>query len=139
MRPHSSRPWNPLIASVFHRRGIIEQWGRGTIKMAELTAQAGLADPEFEGSPHEVLVRFRPSRYVAPTRIGHDLSPFQRELLEVLERIGPAPLQAVMAELRVPTPRRTVQDNLQILKLLDLAAAGGKGRAARWTRRSGSA
>ncbi len=41
--PHESRPWNPLIAGVFYRRGIIEQWGRGTIKMAELTTAAGLA------------------------------------------------------------------------------------------------
>ena len=29
--PHESLPWNPLIARVFYRRGIIEQWGRGTI------------------------------------------------------------------------------------------------------------
>lgn len=27
--PHESLPWNPLIANVFYRRGIIEQWGRG--------------------------------------------------------------------------------------------------------------
>lgn len=32
---HESLPWNPAIASVFYRRGIIEAWGRGTIKMAE--------------------------------------------------------------------------------------------------------
>ncbi len=27
--PHGSLPWNPLIASVFYRRGIIEAWGSG--------------------------------------------------------------------------------------------------------------
>ena len=26
--PHESRPWNPLIARTFYRRGIIEEWGR---------------------------------------------------------------------------------------------------------------
>ncbi len=26
--PHESLPWNPLIAGVFYRRGIIESWGR---------------------------------------------------------------------------------------------------------------
>ena len=25
--PHESRPWNPLIARTFYRRGIIEEWG----------------------------------------------------------------------------------------------------------------
>lgn len=26
---HESRPWNPLIARTFHRRGLIEEWGAG--------------------------------------------------------------------------------------------------------------
>lgn len=29
--PHESLPWNPLIARVFYRRGLIESWGRGTL------------------------------------------------------------------------------------------------------------
>lgn len=39
LRPHTSQPWNPLIANVFFRRGVIEQWGRGTLKMVELTGR----------------------------------------------------------------------------------------------------
>ena len=30
--PHESLPWNPLIARTFFRRGLIEEWGRGTVK-----------------------------------------------------------------------------------------------------------
>ena len=45
--PHESLPWNPLVARVFYRRGIIESWGRGTIKMDELTTRAGLPRPEI--------------------------------------------------------------------------------------------
>jgi ATP-dependent DNA helicase RecG len=60
-RPHVSRPWNPLIAQVFYRRGIIETWGRGTIKMRDLTVAAGLPKPEIECPPGEVVVRFRPA------------------------------------------------------------------------------
>lgn len=131
-RPHPSRPWNPLIAQVLYRRGIIEAWGRGTIKMAELTEQAGLVSPEFECSGGEVVVRFRPTRYVPPTRVGHDLGPLQRELLEVLARTGPASLKQVMGNLLSDTPERTVQDNLQMLRRLGLVDAAGKGRGARW-------
>ena len=47
-RPHDSRPWNPLIAHVFYLRGIVERWGRGTTRMAELTTEAGLPRPEIE-------------------------------------------------------------------------------------------
>ncbi len=32
--PHDSNPWNPLIARTFYRRGVIEEWGSGTVKIA---------------------------------------------------------------------------------------------------------
>ncbi|MHB9038912.1 MAG: ATP-binding protein, partial [Armatimonadota bacterium] len=57
-KPHASRPWNPLIAQAFYRRGIIETWGRGTIKIQELTSSAGLAPPEFSCQMGEVVVKF---------------------------------------------------------------------------------
>lgn len=46
--PHESKPWNPLVARTFYRRGIIEEWGRGTIRMADLTTAASLPHPEIE-------------------------------------------------------------------------------------------
>ena len=120
MVPHPSRPWNPILAGVFHRRGIIEQWGRGTLKMAELAHGAGLPPPEIESTAHEVLVRFRPTAYVPPLRVGHDLSNLQRRLLEIVSQAGPCPLGEIMGHLPSGTSRRTVQDNLKLLVQLDL-------------------
>jgi len=57
-RPHPSRPWNPFIAKVFYLRGIIETWGRGTIKIKELTDEARLPVPEFENNMGEFTIRF---------------------------------------------------------------------------------
>ena len=75
--PHESLPWNPLIARTFYRRGIIEEWGRGTLKMAALTTAAGLPRPEIEDAGGCVTVRFparslcavqrRPNRADGPT------------------------------------------------------------------------
>ena len=59
---HESRPWNPLIARTFYRRGIIERWGIGTLRMAELTSNSGLPVPEVEDDAGTVTVRFRNSR-----------------------------------------------------------------------------
>ncbi len=131
-RPHQSRPWNPLVANVFYRRGIIESWGRGTIKMAELTAEAGLAAPEFESSGGQVLVRFRPTRYVPPTRIGHNLSPLQQELLDIVAQTGAISLGGIRAILTSEIPEGTVQDNLRLLRTLGLVDVRGTGRGARW-------
>lgn len=131
-RPHLSRPWNPLMANVFYRRGIIEQWGRGTLKMAELTAQAGLEPPEWEEVAGEVVVRFRPTHYVPPTRIAHDLSLLQRQLLAILSEHGPCSLAKLRVELPDPIPPRTVQNNLIMLRHYELVTSSGRGAGARW-------
>mgnify|MGYP000557155653 CR=1 FL=1 len=132
-QPHPSKPRNLLIAHAFYRRGIIEQWGRGTLKMIELTEQAGLAAPEFEATDHEVIVRFRPMRYSAPMRVSHDLSPLQREILQVLAEAGPASLGQILAGISSDAAPRTVQDNLQLLRRLGLIVITGSRKGARWS------
>jgi ATP-dependent DNA helicase RecG len=131
-RPHASQPWNPLMADVFYRRGIIEQWGRGTLKIIDLTEQAGLITPEFEVRGGEVVVRFHPDGYVPPSRVTRDLTPLQQELLAVLAAIGPASLSSLRANLAEPVPEPTVKDNLQILRQLQLVHLQGRARGARW-------
>lgn len=135
-RSHASQPRNKLIANVFYRRGIIEQWGRGTIKIAELTEQAGLISPEFEERSGEVVVRFLPTRYIAPSRIEHDLTHLQRRVLQTVARSGPAMLSEIVESLSVGAgespKRRAVQDNLQTLRSLELVELKGRGRGARW-------
>ena len=132
LQPHSSRPWNPIVAHVFYRRGIIESWGRGTIKMAKLTKQAGLALPEFENRAGEVIVRFRPIRYAAPLRIGHDLSHLQRQLLEALSVFQAASLADLRTQVSSGAADRTLQENLFFLRQLGLIHSKGRGRGARW-------
>lgn len=133
LQPHLSRPWNPLIAQVFYRRGLIEQWGRGTLKIVSLTHSAGLVAPEFEASSHEVIVRFRPLRYQAPTRVNVDLSPLQRQILEILSLNGPSTLAEIRSRLEGNVSVRTVQNNLQSLRLISITRLSGMTRSARWS------
>ena len=65
-RKHISAPRNPLIAGVFYRRGLIEQWGRGTQKIVDWCVAAGQPEPEFEEQAGAVVVRFLPSGYNPP-------------------------------------------------------------------------
>lgn len=132
LQPHRSRPWNPLIAEVFYRRGIIERWGRGTISIIEQTMEAGLAAPEWEEEAGEVVVRFRPTRYVSPTRIAHDLSPLQQEILAILADSGPCSLSQIASRLNVPAVRRTLQANLAMLRDYGVISSFGRGSGARW-------
>jgi ATP-dependent DNA helicase RecG len=58
-QPHESKPWNPWIASVFYRRGLIEIWGRGTLKIAALMQEAGLQAPALKDNAGFVTMTFK--------------------------------------------------------------------------------
>lgn len=44
---HLSKPRNVLLAKVFYLAGLIESWGRGTIKIIENCIEHGLPEPDF--------------------------------------------------------------------------------------------
>jgi len=46
---HLSVQRNPIIAEVFHRAGLIEKWGRGTNRVAEMCRAAGVAPTGVRG------------------------------------------------------------------------------------------
>lgn len=130
-RDHPSRPQNPLIAEVFYRRGLVERWGRGTQKIVELCVEAGHPEPEFIEQAGTMGVRFLPSGYIAPHRVVLDLSPRQREILQILSE-RELPLRDIMARLKDPPAQATVRDDLYRLKHLELIDLRGRGRGAVW-------
>ena len=133
--PHESLPWNPLIARVFYRVGVIESWGRGTLKMAELTQQAGLRAPEIQEEGGGVVVRFLPSRYVPPQQVRQTVSKRQQAILALLDESGGGlALREIAAAFRESATQRQVREDLTILRALGLAACEGRGRGARWKR-----
>jgi ATP-dependent DNA helicase RecG len=131
--PHESLPWNPLLARVFYRRGVIEASGRGTIKIAELVTRAGLPLPEIEEAGGCVVVRFRPSSYVPPSRVAQNVTERQRRVLAVLaDKPDGMALREICSGLDVAATERQVREDLAALKVLGLANSEGHGRGARW-------
>ena len=130
--PHESRPWNPLIARTFYRRGIIEEWGRGTLKMAELATSAGLPRPEIEEHDDCVTVCFRLGQ-VMPSRRA--LIERQGAILALLDEADDGlALREIRAQLALSASERQVKRALAALKTRGLAVSAGHGRAARWRR-----
>ena len=131
--PHESLPWNPLIARVFYRRGIIEAWGRGTIRMGELTVRAGLASPEILEAGGCVTVRFSPTRYVPPQRVAQNVTERQQRVLAVLSTSAEGmALREVCRALGDTINERQVRVELAALRVLGLALSSGHGAGARW-------
>ena len=134
--PHESRPWNPLIARTFYRRGIIEEWGSGTIKMAELASAAGLPLPEIEDAGGTVTVRFHRSQPVPP-RPGRFTSPTEEErkklLLALLDRAEDGlTLREIHFQLGPSLSVRQVRRALEELRDEGLVEPPSRGRWGRW-------
>ena len=57
-KSHPSQPANPHMAHVFYLRGIIEQVGRGTLKIVDDCQAAGLRSPEWKEVPNGIKLVF---------------------------------------------------------------------------------
>lgn len=131
-RPHASHPYSPLIAAVFYRRGIIEQWGRGTLKILELSERAGLASPVFEVRGGEVVVRSSPTAYVPPSVARHHLTSLEQEILQVLAREGGMSSDRLRPLLSISVSEKRALEELRTLAHLGLVEKLGVTRGVRW-------
>ena len=132
-KPHESRPWNPLIARTFYRRGIIEEWGRGTLNMVDLAIAAGLPRPEIEENHDCVTVRFRRADPSEDRPFQADLTEQQNEILSILFSSERAlALGELSAMLGQQINNRRVREDLVILKAKGIVESTGRGRGARW-------
>jgi len=55
---HLSKPRNELLARIFYYAGLIEAWGRGTIKIVEECKEQGLPEPDFIEKYGVMTVKF---------------------------------------------------------------------------------
>lgn len=53
---HSSKPYNPKLAGIFFKSGMIEAWGRGFDKIREACAKYNAALPEYTISESGIMV-----------------------------------------------------------------------------------
>jgi ATP-dependent DNA helicase RecG len=64
-RQHESKPWNPIIANVFYRAGIIEKWGSGTLNIIEWCKANANPKPSWSDQVGSVILRFLPNSAAA--------------------------------------------------------------------------
>jgi ATP-dependent DNA helicase RecG len=133
---HDSVPRNPLVADVFHRRGLIEQWGRGTNKILAEAEGAGCAEPEFEEVGPSFVVRFWPAESTARQDVAVP-GQLEARILQILEQQGPLGVQALASRLGPSVAMRTLQKYLGRLRRNGEIVAMGGGRATTYHRSAG--
>lgn len=95
--PHDSKPWNPIIASVFYRAGVIEKWGTGTLNIIDWCKLNQNPQPLWEVRVQSVVATFFPSIFFskgkrideedgALTRLESRPESLEKELLMLLQK-----------------------------------------------------
>lgn len=124
---HPSRPFNPDIASTFFRAGLIEAWGRGTIKIMNECRQAGLPKPVFEFENSDFSVTLKTSKSMAVEKTVEKTGEFILKLIEEDPLITTAKLQQ-----RTGLSRRRIEYTIQKLKAEGKLVRIGPDKGGEW-------
>lgn len=148
---HLSRPRNELLADVFFKAGMIEAWGRGTIKIVDECKKAGLHEPEFREQFGGLSVHFRKGK--SEKKVGGELGDglgekrgesgekVGRKWGENLSRNQTKILEAIAADPRITINglsekvgigTTAVENNLKKLKSKGAIARLGSARVGAW-------
>jgi len=85
---HSSFPRNPFIADVFFKGGLIESWGRGTLKIINECKLAGLPQPEIKEMNGGVVVTIFNNAVTEEPVIKTGLSARQVKAIDYVKKNG---------------------------------------------------
>lgn len=132
-REHQSRPWNPLIANTLYRRGLIESWGRGTLRMGNLLQESGLPRPEFEDSHFSFTVRFRGGTEGGSAPQRRQYSALQSDILDILAKRGELPLRDIQQAAGNRYEREQVREALRSLRRAGVVEQRGASRTSFWS------
>lgn len=136
-KPHQSFPRNEEIASIFYKRGWVEGWGTGTVRMITYCQKNGTPEPEFQeySGGFSVMFRFKESMgsIKKPAVVEkHVLNIRQEKILEVLGGGKALSAQEIFDQLGSISSLRTIKADLAVLKKTGLVEQVGQGRAAIW-------
>lgn len=136
---HRSFPRNKIIANTFFKRGLIEGWGTGTVKIFRGCRDHGILDPIYTEYSGGVSIQFLFAEPIQ--RIGDNtkqkvplekISIRQREIFHVLEKSGELKSPEIIERLKNPPLERTFRKDLAALKKLGIINSRGRGRHAVW-------
>ena len=130
-KEHESKSWNPLISSVFYKRGLIETWGRGTLIIKEQIEQAGLVSPSYTITNNSVILVFSPERQVHSGSVSVNLDARQQYIANIFfhnpnQTYSLKDLHTLVSQ-KIDINKRSFKAELQNLKNLKLISTEGRG------------
>ena len=136
--PHRSVLRNKLIAQVFYKRGWIETWGMGTLRMTDYCKNNKTPEPEFKENQggFSVIFRFKEAMQTVIIHtnepLQQELSTRQQEIVNILSQVDQMALKDIHQRLQKPPAERTLREDLTTLKQIGLINSQGQSRATTW-------
>ncbi|MBU4479200.1 MAG: putative DNA binding domain-containing protein [Candidatus Omnitrophica bacterium] len=143
-KQHKSKPRNEFLADVFFKAGMIEAWGRGTIKIVDECKKAGLPEPEFreEFGGFSVYFRKPPQGEKRGERVGdkvgervgdkvgEKISFNQRKIIEFIKK--DASISARELAGLIGISQRKIEENIAKLKAKGILERMGPDKGGAW-------
>lgn len=128
-KKHSSRPHNPILASAFFKGGLIEAWGRGTIKIINECKKAGLPEPIIEYSSGGISVTILKNQFNEKSLIEKGLSTRQIKAIKYLKENKSITnkIYQEICEVSKATATRDLTELIEKFKLLERSGEVGAG------------
>ncbi|MEN9609653.1 MAG: hypothetical protein RLZZ628_467 [Bacteroidota bacterium] len=125
---HPSKPYNPAIANVFFKAGLIEAWGRGTLRMLDDCKLAGTPLPIFQYDFSGFIVEFQ---WTISDKLSDKLSDKTSDkVLDLMRNQPNITIKQLSAFLGIAT--RVVEFHIQNLKKEHKIARKGGKKSGEW-------
>jgi len=128
-KKHSSRPHNPILASTFFKGGLIEAWGRGTIKIINECKKAELPEPIIEYSSGGISVTILKNLFDEKSLIANGLSTRQIKAIGFIKENKNLTnkIYQEICEVSKATATRDLTELIEKFKLLERSGEVGAG------------
>lgn len=123
VQKHPSKPFNPDIATTFFRAGLIEAWGRGTLKIIKECTNVHLPAPIFKYDLSGFVIEFDGIAEVMSGKMSGKLLKLIKEnevitIRELADKIG--------------VTQRTIERNIKILQNNNQLERIGSTKSGKW-------
>ncbi len=146
MNPHESVPGNPTIASVFHRAGMVEKFGRGIETIMSCYEGRDVRKPDFKFTESEFCVVFYDENYSEDSGARPIVSAMGNNENEIAVQFDLKGVELVVyslisnsefttqpeAALKLNVSTRTVERAIEELKKKGLIVRHGSDKTGKW-------
>jgi len=143
---HASQPFNPDVANVFFRAGMIESWGRGIERIMQACTEAGVPTPEVSSDVNGLWMTFRflaehqfhpghdeeggTTRDGLGEKLGEKLGENRQRILDAMRAEPTVSIVALGQHLGMSST--AIENNIRWLKSHDLIRRVGPAKGGYW-------